>query len=275
MLLVLECQAGNPQLPRFLKQDPSRVTGFVPGVLICPLKEVEDMGYQGQVLKANGHFPKNGIHVDGTRRLTLNTKRGCKKRNLDTQGISSIVPKSAFKLPVLALNSHASYRPTNPKHLLIPEMPLKMPAISPAHPTSLLPTPMHILSTLPITPVLPPLTSKSRPVRSIYPQAISSSYTVRVPAGGALGETIFTVPDRRYRGKWFEISWPSDPPVRIESGSGRLYLTHKLQGGQTEIQVKVHNLEQGKEWTLCHYYNKWDSDFMQAKHYIIKNSTTF
>ncbi|XP_018422727.1 PREDICTED: neural-cadherin-like [Nanorana parkeri] len=99
--------------------------------------------------------------------------------------------------------------------------------------------------------------SRYRSARSLQPLGISSSsYTVRVPAGGALGETIFTLPDKRYRGKWFEISWPSDPPMKIESGSGRLYLTQKLQGGQTEIQVKVHNLEQGggrnSDWYLCH-----------------------
>ncbi|XP_077349180.1 neural-cadherin-like [Lithobates pipiens] len=101
-------------------------------------------------------------------------------------------------------------------------------------------------------PSLPPLIARSRSARAIEPLGISSSYTVRVPAGGALGETIFTVPDRRYRGKWFEISWPPEPPMRIESGTGRLYLTQKLQGGQTEIQVKVHNLEQDSDWYLCH-----------------------
>ncbi|CAH2285593.1 neural-cadherin-like [Pelobates cultripes] len=91
-----------------------------------------------------------------------------------------------------------------------------------------------------------------RTARSLKPRSISSSYTVRVPAGGALGETIFTVPDSRFRGKWFEVSWPSDPPVSIESGSGRLYLTRKLQGGQIEVQVKVHNLDQESDWYLSH-----------------------
>ncbi|XP_069815734.1 neural-cadherin-like [Dendropsophus ebraccatus] len=227
MLLVIECQARNTQLPRLLKQDPGRVTGFDPGVLICPSEDGENMGYQGQAPKTSGNFTNDGIHVDGTRRLT---KRGCKKRNVDIQGISSNVPKSS-------------------RQLSIPELPPKIPIFSTAYPIFLQPKPSPSLSSFPL---LSFRISKYRPVRSIYPQAISSSYTVRVPAGGALGETIFTIPDRRYRGKWFEISWPSNPPVRIESGSGRLYLTHKLQGGQTEIQVKVHNLEQDGDWYLCH-----------------------
>uniref|UniRef100_A0A8C5PPG5 Uncharacterized protein n=1 Tax=Leptobrachium leishanense TaxID=445787 RepID=A0A8C5PPG5_9ANUR len=91
-----------------------------------------------------------------------------------------------------------------------------------------------------------------RSARSLKTQAISSSHTVRVPAGGALGETIFTVPDRRYRGKWFELSWPSDPPVRVESGSGRLFLTRRLQGGQTEVQVKVRGGGLFFDWYLSH-----------------------
>ncbi|KAM3928305.1 neural-cadherin-like isoform 2-T2 [Leptodactylus fuscus] len=244
MFLVIECQARSPQLSRFLKQDPNRGPRLDPGVSICPSQEVEDMGLQGQVLKTSGNFTKTGMNVDGTKRAPLNTKRGCRKRNIDMQGISSTAPKSALKSPVLALNVYPFYRPRTYRQLSIVEMPLKMPAVLPTISTAY---PMP-----PITPLLPPRTSKYRPVRSIYPQAISSSYTVRVPAGGALGETIFTIPDRRYRGKWFEISWPSNPPVRIESGSGRLYLTHKLQGGQTEIQVKVHNLEQDSDWYLCH-----------------------
>ncbi|XP_044151298.1 neural-cadherin-like [Bufo gargarizans] len=204
------------------------------------------MGYQEQAWKTNGIDV-----VDATRGVPLNTRRGCKKRNVDMEGVSSKVPKSALNVDVYSLNVHASQRPGNGGHLtaVLPALP---PTISTPYPTSLVPKPIHVLSSFPVTPVLPPLTSKYRPVRSIYPRAISSSYTVRVPAGGALGETIFTILDRRYRGKWFEISWPSNPPVRIESGSGRLYLSHKLQGGQTEIQVKVHNLEQDDDWYLCH-----------------------
>eukprot|EP00079_Xenopus_tropicalis_P026645 XP_012820458.1 PREDICTED: neural-cadherin-like [Xenopus tropicalis] len=72
----------------------------------------------------------------------------------------------------------------------------------------------------------------------------------RLPAPGPVTSPSLLIPtppiDRRYRGKWFEISWPPDPPVRIESGSGRVYLTHRLQGGQTEVQVKVRNLEKGE-----------------------------
>ncbi|XP_056378995.1 neural-cadherin-like [Hyla sarda] len=239
MLLLIECQAANSQLPRFLKRDPNGATGYNSGGLICPSKEVKNMEYQGQVSKTSGNFTKI---VDGTRLLTLNTRRGCKNRNIDTQGISSKVPKFTLKPPVLASN----YRSRTSRQLKMPTQPPT------SYPASLLPKPVHILFGFPSTALLPPLTSKYRPIRSIYPQAISSSYTVRVPAGGALGETIFTIPDRRYRGKWFEISFPSNPPVRIESGSGRLYLTQKLQGGQTEIQVKVHNLEQDADWYLCH-----------------------
>ncbi|XP_077127838.1 neural-cadherin-like [Ranitomeya variabilis] len=242
MLLVIECQARNQHISRFVQQNPT--SGFDQGVLICPFKEVQDMGYQGQDLKTHGNFTKIGTHIDGTRGAPLKTRSGCKKRNLVMQSISTNAAKSAFKPPVIASNSHASYRPVTARLLSIPEMPLKMPTISTTYPTSLLP--------IPVTPMLPPFASKYRTVRSLYPQAITSSYTVRVPAGGALGETVFTVPDRRYRGKWFEISWPPNPPLRIESGSGRLYLTHKLQGGQTEIQVKVHNLEQDGDWYLGH-----------------------
>ncbi|KAM5158190.1 neural-cadherin-like [Mantella aurantiaca] len=144
--------------------------------------------------------------------------------------------------------------PTEPKAITQSD---PVPIIPPVHfPASLVPTiaPSQLLNgrSVPSLYIRPPLTARYRTARSIQPLGISSSYTVRVPAGGALGETIFTVPDRRYRGKWFEISWPSDPPVKIESGSGRLYLTRRLQGGQTEIQVKVHNLEQDSDWYLCH-----------------------
>ncbi|KAM9308429.1 neural-cadherin-like [Gastrophryne carolinensis] len=98
-----------------------------------------------------------------------------------------------------------------------------------------------------------PASISARPSRSSHhPPSTHCSYTVRVAAGGALGETVFTVPDRSYRGKWFEISGPADPPLRIESGSGRLYVTRRLQGGQTDIQVKVHSLEQDSDWYLCH-----------------------
>ncbi|KAM4688915.1 neural-cadherin-like [Discoglossus pictus] len=106
--------------------------------------------------------------------------------------------------------------------------------------------PAQDLSSIPAPP------APHRSLRALMPLTFSTSYTVRVPAGGVLGETIFTVPDRRYQGKWFEISWPPAPPVRVESGSGRVYLTHRLQGGQTEVQVKVHNLEQDSDWYLCH-----------------------
>ncbi|XP_069477477.1 neural-cadherin-like [Ambystoma mexicanum] len=83
--------------------------------------------------------------------------------------------------------------------------------------------------------------------------ASSCSHTARVPAaGGALGETIFTVPDLRYPRRWFEIRGPPDPPVRIESGSGRVFLTRRLQGAQTQVLVKVQSLEQESDWYLCH-----------------------
>ncbi|XP_072007544.1 neural-cadherin-like isoform X2 [Engystomops pustulosus] len=193
---------------------PPLGTGANPGVSICLLQEEGDAGHE----------------TSSRRGVAPNSK------NL----ISSKEPTSALKPPILAPNNYKSERRGAEGHLPIPEMPLKMPPT--AYPKSYSSAP----------PLLSSHTSKYRPVRSIYPQAISSSYTIRVPAGGALGETIFTVPDRRYQGKWFEISWPSNPPVRIESGSGRLYLTHKLQGGQTEIQVKVHNLEQDGDWYLCH-----------------------
>ncbi|KAM4026772.1 neural-cadherin-like [Anomaloglossus baeobatrachus] len=226
-----KCWAVNQQMSTFRKPNLDQ------GILICPLKEVEDMGYQGQDLKTHGNFTK-------TRKVPLKSRRGCRKRNLVMQGIFTNVAKSTVKTPVVALNAHASYRPGIARHLSFPEEPRKMSTVSTTYPTSFLPNP--------VTLMLPPFTSKYRHIRSIFPPAISSSYTVRVPSGGALGETVFTIPDRRYRGKWFEISWPSNPPVRIESGSGRLYLTHKLQGGQTEIQVKVHNLEQDGDWYMCH-----------------------
>ncbi|XP_029447582.1 LOW QUALITY PROTEIN: neural-cadherin-like [Rhinatrema bivittatum] len=78
-----------------------------------------------------------------------------------------------------------------------------------------------------------------------------ASYKVSLAAGSGLGEIVFTVPDRRYREKWFEISSPVDPPVRVESGSGRVFLTRKLPGGQSEVLVKVHSLGEGGDWYLC------------------------
>ncbi|XP_068093776.1 neural-cadherin-like isoform X3 [Hyperolius riggenbachi] len=161
------------------------------------------------------------------------------------QGItSSLQPAERSHTPARTIASEADTVPfIPPARRLVSLPPAVYSTISKAQSKTV---PARLTRAYPGTPPRP------RSARSPQPQAISSSYTVRVPAGGALGETIFTVPDRRYGGKWFEISWPSDPPVRIESGSGRLYLTQKLQGGQTEIQVKVHNLEQDSDWYLCH-----------------------
>ncbi|KAJ1193128.1 hypothetical protein NDU88_002433 [Pleurodeles waltl] len=110
--------------------------------------------------------------------------------------------------------------------------------------------PLLFLMALAGHPVASRRTRRTPPARLSTFSSVSSScsHTVRVPAaGGALGETIFTVPDLRYPRRWFEIRGPPEPPVRIESGSGRVYLTRRLQGGQTQVLVKVQSLEQGKE----------------------------
>ncbi|XP_075069925.1 neural-cadherin-like [Mixophyes fleayi] len=221
---------------------------------------------------------------DGTTGSQITTRGGYKHLHTALPGVTGVMPPSAPELqpslsiapapnaPTVSLYTltmadltlpinTVSY-PTPSTHSVLPTTvprassvtPTRHTATSPPDPTSLptIPISSPLARSVPAHKALPRLTARYRTARSLFPQTISSSYTVRVHAGGALGETIFTVPDRRYRGKWFEISWPPDPPVRIESGSGRVYLTHKLQGGQTEIQVKVHNLDQDSDWYLCH-----------------------
>ncbi|KAM8966841.1 neural-cadherin-like [Pelodytes ibericus] len=148
--------------------------------------------------------------------------------------------------------THSTYLPSAPLFPLMNPSPCTVSSHPTCTPSYALPRPSPLPVPVPGISTMSAYSTSKRSARSLAPRAISSSYMVKVPSGGALGETVFTVPDRRYRCKWFEISWPSEPPVRIESGSGRIYLTHKLQRGQTEVQVKVHNLDQDSDWYLCH-----------------------
>lgn len=75
------------------------------------------------------------------------------------------------------------------------------------------------------------------------------TYTVTVPDHVGVRDLVFTVPDRRFERRWFEVVSEADPPVRIERDSGRLYLTRGLPE-PAEVLVKIHNA-QGKRSGFC------------------------
>lgn len=54
------------------------------------------------------------------------------------------------------------------------------------------------------------------------------TYTVTVPDQARVGDPIFTVPDRRYKQRHFEVIPEADSPVQVERDSGRVYLTRSL-----------------------------------------------
>lgn len=87
-----------------------------------------------------------------------------------------------------------------------------------------------------------PMQRGDRRPRSL--NAAERSFNVAVPEGLRLGELLFTVPDRSFQRRRFQLL-PEDetePPVRIEPDSGRLFLARSLQG-TTEVLVKILDLE--------------------------------
>lgn len=74
--------------------------------------------------------------------------------------------------------------------------------------------------------------------------AAERSFSVAMPEGLRVGELLFTVPDRSFQRRHFQLL-PGDetePPVRIEPDSGRLFLTRSLQE-PAEVLVKILDLE--------------------------------
>lgn len=74
--------------------------------------------------------------------------------------------------------------------------------------------------------------------------AAERSFSVAVPEGMRVGELLFTVPDRSFQRRRFQLL-PEDetePPVQIEPDSGRLFLARNLQE-PTEVLVKILDLE--------------------------------
>ncbi|XP_051878588.1 neural-cadherin [Pristis pectinata] len=77
-------------------------------------------------------------------------------------------------------------------------------------------------------------------------------HSVTVPEGDRVGTVIYTVPDWKFAGRWFEVISPTDAPVQVERDSGKVYLSRKLRGkSPVEVTVKV-NSETGEDWYLCH-----------------------
>lgn len=67
------------------------------------------------------------------------------------------------------------------------------------------------------------------------------TYTVPVPDQARVGDLIFTVPDRRFGQRQFEVIPEADPPVRVERDSGRVYLTRILHAPFI-VLVRIQNL---------------------------------
>ncbi|XP_057689572.1 neural-cadherin isoform X2 [Corythoichthys intestinalis] len=83
--------------------------------------------------------------------------------------------------------------------------------------------------------------SRALPEEVIYP--------VSVPDGAGVGDLVFTVPDRRFEQRWFEVSSDGDSPVQIERDSGRVFLARSLTE-PVEVVVKIHK-HRGDEWYPC------------------------
>lgn len=66
------------------------------------------------------------------------------------------------------------------------------------------------------------------------------TYTVTVPEQARVGDLVFTVPDRRFEERQFEVVPEADAPVRIERDSGRVYLTRSLHA-PWDVLVRIHN----------------------------------
>ncbi|XP_037129929.1 neural-cadherin [Syngnathus acus] len=75
------------------------------------------------------------------------------------------------------------------------------------------------------------------------------TYAVSVPDQAGVGDVVFTVPDRRFEQRWFEVISEADSPVQIERDSGRVFLARSLPE-PAEVMVKIHK-HRGDEWYLC------------------------
>ncbi|XP_077577604.1 neural-cadherin [Stigmatopora nigra] len=76
------------------------------------------------------------------------------------------------------------------------------------------------------------------------------TYAVSVPGGTGVGDLLFTVPDRRFERRWFEVnSEEGSMPVHVERDSGRVFLARRLTES-VEVLVKIHK-QGGDEWYPC------------------------
>lgn len=88
--------------------------------------------------------------------------------------------------------------------------------------------------------------------------AAERSFSVAVPEGLRVGDLLFTVPDRSFQRRRFQLL-PGDetePPVQIEPDSGRLFLARSLQE-PTEVLVKIMDLEGEEEEAEVRKDAKW------------------
>ncbi|XP_068179581.1 neural-cadherin [Antennarius striatus] len=83
------------------------------------------------------------------------------------------------------------------------------------------------------------------------PRALTEepAHTVTVPDHVTAGAPVFTVPDRRFERRRFELEAGADPPVRVEPDTGRLLLARALRE-PAEVRVRVRNLR-GEQSYLC------------------------
>lgn len=72
------------------------------------------------------------------------------------------------------------------------------------------------------------------------------TYTVNVPDQARVGDLVFTVPDRRFEQRHFEVMPEADSPVQIERDSGRMYLMRSLHA-PVDVLVRIHNLRGKKD----------------------------
>ncbi|XP_061676359.1 neural-cadherin isoform X2 [Syngnathoides biaculeatus] len=98
-------------------------------------------------------------------------------------------------------------------------------------------------------PVFLEVLVRRSPKRRSRALAEEVSYAVSVPNEARVGDLVFTVPDRRFEQRWFEVSADADSPVQIERDSGRVFLARSLQE-PVEVTVKIHK-HRSDEWYLC------------------------
>ncbi|XP_059850094.1 neural-cadherin [Hypanus sabinus] len=94
------------------------------------------------------------------------------------------------------------------------------------------------------TPVPAQRAARSAPDEKFYSVTVSEQHRV--------GSVIYTVPDGRFEGRWFEVLSPADSPVQVERHSGKVYLAKGLRDrSPVRITVRV-NSARGEDWYLCH-----------------------